>query len=81
MGLTINAMYPHRLRLSTKVRRFIDLLPDHFTEHRKWMSPAADRSEIAHPAVDYEIAADREAARIGRNQSDHARDVQRRAET
>lgn len=40
--LTINAVYPHRLHLSTKVRRFIDLLAEHFVAHRKWMNPAAE---------------------------------------
>src|SRR3954463_16388115 len=43
--LAINAIYPHRLHLSTKVRRFIDLLADHFVEHRKWMNLVPDGSE------------------------------------
>ena len=37
----INAIYPHRHHLSTKVRSFIDLLSDRFAEHRKWMNPGA----------------------------------------
>jgi DNA-binding transcriptional LysR family regulator len=37
----INAIYPHRNNLSTKVRSFIDLLSERFAEHRKWMNPAA----------------------------------------
>jgi len=40
----INAIYPHRHQLSTKVRSFIDLLAERFQQHRTWMSPAlADR--------------------------------------
>jgi DNA-binding transcriptional LysR family regulator len=35
----INAIYPHRHHLSTKVRRFIDLLAQRIVEHRRWMSP------------------------------------------
>ncbi|WP_413988534.1 LysR family transcriptional regulator [Labrys okinawensis] len=35
----INAIYPHRHHLSTKVRSFIDLLAERFAEHRKWMDP------------------------------------------
>ena len=34
----INAIYPHRHNLSTKVRRFLDLLADRFVKHRHWMS-------------------------------------------
>jgi DNA-binding transcriptional LysR family regulator len=34
----INAVYPNRSHLPTKVRLFIDLLAERFTEHRKWMS-------------------------------------------
>jgi DNA-binding transcriptional LysR family regulator len=36
----INAIYPHRHHLSTKVRSFIDLLADRFQQHRAWMNPA-----------------------------------------
>lgn len=35
----INAIYPHRHHLSTKVRRFIDLLAQRIVDHRRWMSP------------------------------------------
>ncbi|WP_337269654.1 LysR family transcriptional regulator [Oryzifoliimicrobium ureilyticus] len=35
---TISAIYPNRSHLPTKVRLFIDLLAERFTEHRKWMS-------------------------------------------
>jgi DNA-binding transcriptional LysR family regulator len=35
----INAIYPHRHHLSSKVRSFLDLLVERFTEHRKWMNP------------------------------------------
>lgn len=35
---TINAVYPNRSHLPTKVRLFIDLLADRFAEHRKWMT-------------------------------------------
>lgn len=37
----INAIYPHRHHLSTKVRSFLDLVVDRFAEHRKWMDPGA----------------------------------------
>jgi DNA-binding transcriptional LysR family regulator len=37
----INAVYPHRHHLSSKVRSFIDLLVERFAEHRSWMNPAA----------------------------------------
>lgn len=33
----INAIYPHRHHLSSKVRIFIDLLAERFADHRKWM--------------------------------------------
>jgi DNA-binding transcriptional LysR family regulator len=32
----INAFYPHRRHLSAKVRAFLDLLVDRFTEHQRW---------------------------------------------
>jgi DNA-binding transcriptional LysR family regulator len=35
----INAIYPHRRHLTAKLRCFIDLLADRFTEHRRWMNP------------------------------------------
>lgn len=35
----INAIYPHRDHLSTKVRTFIDLLAVHFARHREWLNP------------------------------------------
>jgi DNA-binding transcriptional LysR family regulator len=35
---SINTIYPHRNHLSSKVRTFIDLLADRFTEHHKWMA-------------------------------------------
>ncbi|MBY3757496.1 LysR family transcriptional regulator [Azospirillum formosense] len=35
----INAIYPHRDHLSTKVRTFIDLLAMHFARHREWLNP------------------------------------------
>lgn len=34
----INAIYPDRTHLPTKVRLFIDLLAERFAEHRKWMT-------------------------------------------
>lgn len=34
----INAVYPNRTHLPTKVRLFIDMLAERFTEHRKWMT-------------------------------------------
>lgn len=39
--LSINAIYPHRHHLSTKVRSFLDLLAERFAQHRKWMDPEA----------------------------------------
>lgn len=38
----ISALYPHRHRLSNKVRAFIDLLAERFAEHRRWMNPDRD---------------------------------------
>ncbi|WP_428414815.1 LysR family transcriptional regulator [Pararhizobium sp.] len=35
---TINALYPNRNHLPTKVRLFLDLLAEHFAAHRKWMT-------------------------------------------
>ncbi|WP_026283356.1 LysR family transcriptional regulator [Rhizobium sp. 2MFCol3.1] len=35
---TINAIYPNRSHLPTKVRLFLDLLAERFAEHRKWMA-------------------------------------------
>ncbi len=37
--LSINAVYPNRQHLSTKVRCFLDLLAERFVEHRRWMDP------------------------------------------
>jgi DNA-binding transcriptional LysR family regulator len=37
----IDAIYPHRHHLSTKVRSFIDLLAERFTQHHKCMNPRA----------------------------------------
>jgi DNA-binding transcriptional LysR family regulator len=34
----INAIYPHRSHLSSKVRTFIDLLVDRFADQHKWMT-------------------------------------------
>ncbi len=34
----INAIYPNRTHLPTKVRLFVDLLVERFAEHRKWMT-------------------------------------------
>lgn len=41
----INAIYPHRHHLSSKVRTFIDLLVARFAEHRQWMNPPLDGEE------------------------------------
>ncbi|MBS7542489.1 LysR family transcriptional regulator [Ancylobacter oerskovii] len=41
----INAIYPHRHHLSTKVRSFIDLAVERFAEHRKWMTAGAGDEE------------------------------------
>jgi DNA-binding transcriptional LysR family regulator len=42
---TIDAVYPHRHHLSSKVRAFIDLLAERFVQHRKWMNPAGGADE------------------------------------
>ena len=34
----INAIYPSRRHLSTKVRSFVDLLVERFADHRRWMA-------------------------------------------
>jgi DNA-binding transcriptional LysR family regulator len=41
----ISAVYPHRHHVSSKVRRFIDLLAERFAEHRRWMNPPAELPE------------------------------------
>ena len=41
LEFSINAIYPHRHQLSTKIRSFIDLLTDGFVAHRQWMSQTA----------------------------------------
>ena len=38
---TINAVYPHRHKLSSKVRTFIDLMGEHFARHRDWLDVTA----------------------------------------
>jgi DNA-binding transcriptional LysR family regulator len=35
--MNINALYPHRNQLSSKVRIFIDLMAEHFARHRHWL--------------------------------------------
>jgi DNA-binding transcriptional LysR family regulator len=37
----VNAIYPHRHQLSTKVRRFIDLTAERLAESRAWLDPDA----------------------------------------
>jgi DNA-binding transcriptional LysR family regulator len=39
LGYAIHAVYPHQRHVSTKVRRFIDLIAERFGEHRRWMDP------------------------------------------
>jgi hypothetical protein len=51
MAFAINAIYPHRNHLSTKVRSFIDLLADRFAQHRKWMNPDPAAGLVT-PALD-----------------------------
>lgn len=41
----VNAIYPHRHRLSAKVRSFIDLLAKHFHEDPAWADPCSRRSK------------------------------------
>lgn len=38
----INAIYPHRRHLSTKIRSFIDLVAERFADQRSWMENAAE---------------------------------------
>jgi DNA-binding transcriptional LysR family regulator len=40
VALSIEASYPHRHHLSSKVRAFIELLARRFAEHRRWADPA-----------------------------------------
>ncbi|KQP77455.1 LysR family transcriptional regulator [Methylobacterium sp. Leaf117] len=40
----INAIYPHRRYLSTKVRSFLDLLAERFADHRRWIDAAAEQA-------------------------------------
>jgi len=47
----INAIYPHRDHLPTKVRIFIDLLALHFARHREWLNPYNLASTGREPAV------------------------------
>jgi DNA-binding transcriptional LysR family regulator len=35
----INAVYPHRHQVSSKIRGFLDLTIERFAEHRKWLDP------------------------------------------
>lgn len=37
----INALYPHRHQLSSKVRIFIDLMSEHFARHSRWLDLTA----------------------------------------
>jgi DNA-binding transcriptional LysR family regulator len=49
----VNAIYPHRHRLSAKVRSFIDLLAKHFHEDPAWADPCSRRSKRQNgPAAD-----------------------------
>jgi DNA-binding transcriptional LysR family regulator len=41
----VNAIYPHRHRLSAKVRSFIDLLAEHFRDDPAWADPCSHPSE------------------------------------
>jgi hypothetical protein len=41
----VNAIYPHRHRLSAKVRSFIDLLVKHFHDDPAWADPCSRRSK------------------------------------
>jgi DNA-binding transcriptional LysR family regulator len=40
VDFTLNAIYPHRNQLSSKVRIFIDLMAEHFARHRRWLDLA-----------------------------------------
>jgi len=42
----IDAIYPHRHHLSTKVRSFIDLLAERFARHSKWMNPEVAEAPV-----------------------------------
>ena len=41
LEFNINAFYPHRHQLSSKVRTFIDLMVVHFARHRRWLDLTA----------------------------------------
>ena len=41
--LEIVALYPHRRRLSTKVRLFLDMVVDRFAEEPRWLDDMSDR--------------------------------------
>jgi DNA-binding transcriptional LysR family regulator len=47
----INAIYPHRHRLSAKVRSFIDLLAKHFHADPAWADPRVSRLIATTPAA------------------------------
>lgn len=44
VALSIEASYPHRHHLSSKVRAFIELLACRFAEHRRWVDPVPGES-------------------------------------
>jgi DNA-binding transcriptional LysR family regulator len=39
LEFTINAVYPHRHHVSSKVRTFLDMATARFAEHRNWLDP------------------------------------------
>ena len=41
LEFAINALYPHRHQLSSKVRIFIDLMSEHFARHSRWLDLTA----------------------------------------
>ncbi len=59
-GIEINAFYPHRRHLSAKVRVFVDMLVDWFTEQERCLGPEADallRSRAFEPCAAATLAA------------------------
>ncbi len=52
LEFAINAIYPHRDHLSSKVRTFIDLLAVHFARHREWLNPFDSASIVPGSALE-----------------------------
>jgi DNA-binding transcriptional LysR family regulator len=51
VALSIEASYPHRHHLSSKVRAFIELLAHRFAEHRRWPDPVPGEGASPRPVA------------------------------